>query len=132
MVVKAKPLRINDNKYESCEADQATHLRMQLPGPVGMVILPVVRGNAPRAGTPCWSWNGNVDTPTLKPSLLINGVHRLSDTDYDRIMAGCKVKHQPFRCHTWITDGKVRFLPDTDHGLSGQTVGLLDVEDDEC
>ncbi len=62
-----------------------------------------------RAGTGCWSWNGSVDRPTLRPSVK---------TECGKMWI----------CHSWVNNGKVRFLEDSSHELAGQTVGLLDVE----
>ena len=54
-----------------------------------------------------WSWNGSLDNPTFKPSLLVN-------------------PDGQDRCHLWVTDGKVIFLPDSYHALAGKTVELPD------
>lgn len=48
-----------------------------------------------------WVYNGDPDRPTISPSL-----------------------HHPGRCHSFIEDGKIKFLPDSAHALSGQTVDL--------
>lgn len=96
--------------YFPCTPSDATHLTLNLPGPTGQLTLPVIRGG-PRAGTGCWTWNGSTDAPTLRPSVLTQG-HRDSG---------------PFRCHSWVTEGKAQFLDDSDHALRGQTVDLLDV-----
>ena len=58
-----------------------------------------------------WQWNGNVDKPTVTPSLHI--------FDNERT-----------RCHLFITDGNLRFLNDCDHELKGQVVPMLEWEDD--
>jgi hypothetical protein len=60
-----------------------------------------VRVNSDRH--PCWTWNNSLDAPTFTPSLLV---------------AGSK------RCHSFITNGKIRFLGDCDHDLKNQTVDL--------
>lgn len=52
-----------------------------------------------------WRWNGSMDKPTVSPSLLLPA--------------------NP-RCHAWIRDGLIEFLPDCDHPLAGQTVPLHD------
>lgn len=57
---------------------------------------------------PRWTWNGSYDRPTVTPSLLVNS-------------------HDPAsRCHSFITDGQIRFLADCFHGLAGHTVDLPD------
>lgn len=58
-----------------------------------------------------WSFNGDMDKPTFKPSLL----YFKSDT-------------QP-RCHLFLTDGKISYCSDSEHRLAGQTVDLVDIPD---
>ncbi|HVI10234.1 MAG TPA: DUF6527 family protein [Candidatus Binatia bacterium] len=61
---------------------------------------------------PQWNWNGNLDKPTLMPSIMVNrGTHT--------------------QCHSFITKGQIRFLADSKHGLSGMTVDLPDWEEDD-
>lgn len=60
-------------------------------------------------GSLVWSFNGNEDKPTFSPSLLL---------DKDRPES---------RCHLFLTDGKLQFLPDCHHRLAGQTVDLPDL-----
>lgn len=65
-----------------------------------------------RAKHPQWSFNGSVDRPTFSPSLVVN-------------------KGRPNCCHSFVTDGKIKFLDDSFHGLKGTTVDLPDWECDE-
>jgi hypothetical protein len=58
-----------------------------------------------------WTWNGNEESPTISPSILVSGV-RGNDTETKTL------------CHSFVTDGKVQFLSDSTHKLSGQTVDL--------
>lgn len=108
--MKAKPYRQDAAGLEGlreCEPDQATHLLLHLPGPLPNRMLPVmIKGS--REGTPCWTWNGDVQKPTLRPSIL----SRLTGVV----------------CHTWITDGQAQFLGDCTHEFAGQTLDLLDVD----
>lgn len=55
-----------------------------------------------------WKWNGNMDKPTFTPSLLI----------YADLHGGA------VQCHSFVTDGMIRFLNDSSHALKGQTVPL--------
>lgn len=105
--MKAQPLRQTSNGYESCAAADATHVMLNMPGPIQTRIIPVIQRGT-RQGTHCWSWNGDVDKPTLKPSIL-------SDDGTNR-------------CHTFVNDGRVQFLEDCTHELKGQTADLLDVD----
>lgn len=57
-----------------------------------------------------WTFNGNVDSPTFTPSMLVNASGK-----YGKV------------CHSFVTDGKIRFLNDCQHELAGQTVELKDI-----
>jgi hypothetical protein len=54
-----------------------------------------------------WGYNNNPDKPTFSAHSI--GVGNPSDPDY---------------CHSWITDGMIKFETDSKHDLSGQTVEL--------
>lgn len=105
--MKAKPVRLLSGMYVLCPVEEATHVILNFPGPVGTLSLPVIRSGK-REGTHCWSWNGDTEAPTLKPSVLTRG--------------------HTYTCHSWINNGQVQFLSDSSHELAGQTVPLLDVE----
>lgn len=110
--MKAKPVRLTTHDgYEQCSVDEATHVTLNIPGPTGLLTLPVIRSGT-RAGTNCWTWNGSTDAPTLRPSVLSRG--------------------HDWRCHSWINDGAAHFLNDCSHELKGQTVSLLDVDPVPC
>lgn len=57
---------------------------------------------------PQWTWNGSFERPTFTPSLLVN-------KDYPAQ-----------RCHLFMIDGRIQFLPDCHHSLAGQTVECPD------
>jgi hypothetical protein len=56
---------------------------------------------------PPHTYNNDPDKPTVRASLLVGG------------NGGAK-----YRCHSYITDGKIQFLDDCTHDLKGQTVEL--------
>ena len=96
--MKAKPMVLVPGLgYAECEPHEATHLTLRIPGPTGLLTLPVVQGNTTRAGTGAWTWNGSTEAPTLRPSVL---------TQYD---------------------GAAQFLADSTHDMANATVPLLDV-----
>lgn len=106
--MKAKPVKLIEGEgYESCPIEEATHVTLHFPGPSGVLTLPVIR-HGTRAGTGCWTWNGSVDAPTLKPSILTEGHN--------------------FRCHSFVNDGKAQFLNDCSHEHVNQTLDMLEVE----
>lgn len=52
-----------------------------------------------------WAWNGDVERPTITPSIKVSyGDERL--------------------CHSFVTNGEIRFLPDSTHQRAGATVDL--------
>lgn len=109
--MKAKPLKIVNGVYELCDISEVTHIRLKFPGPIPNRIIPVITSGK-REGTRNWTWNGDTDKPTLKPSILSKG----GDENGEHI------------CHSFVNDGKVIFLDDCSHELKGQTLDLLDVD----
>ena len=105
--MKSRPCKLSSGRYIDCAAQDATHLTINSPGPSGQLTFPVIL-HGTRKGTNCWTWNGSIDAPTLKPSVLTKG--------------------HGFLCHTWINDGKAQFLDDCSHEYKGQTLDLLDVK----
>lgn len=116
--MKAQPLIRIETGYKHCDPKEATHLQLHLPGPFPNRILPVMIGGT-RDGTPNWTWNGSVESPTVKPSVLTRGGGRLCRDG----------KYIEEVCHSFINDGKVQFLDDCTHEFAGQTLDLLDVGD---
>lgn len=55
------------------------------------------------------SFNGNFEKPTFSPSLLSDNIPGK-------------------RCHSFIEEGKIRFLNDCEHELKGLTVDLPEVD----
>jgi hypothetical protein len=124
--VRAKPVRLVQGKgYVECLISEATHVTIHIPGPSEQITLPVILKGR-REGTNCWSWNGSVDAPTLRPSVLTEGMQFLNVAED----AADPVNWRPFRCHTWINDGQAQFLDDCSHELRGQTLDLLEVTEE--
>lgn len=134
--MKAKPvIFVPDKGFVGCPADMATHLTLRLPGPAGLLTLPVmIKGT--REGTGKWTWNGDTNSPTLRPSVLVKAGHFAADQkaknrcwcDYNREHPDEGNQSSCFQCHSWISDGKIQFLPDSSHALSGKTIDLLPVD----
>lgn len=65
-----------------------------------------------------WTFNGNLEKPTVQPSIMTwpvgrGGVH-------DAAHPGC---------HVFITDGMIHYLGDCFHTLKGQTVPMVALPD---
>jgi hypothetical protein len=78
----------------------------------GLHMLPV-NGPGALSDRASWSWDGNLDAPTLEPSILTR-------------------RHQhgeAFVCHSFLRGGVFEFLGDCTHPLAGQHVPLPDLPD---
>jgi hypothetical protein len=82
---------------------------------------------------PVWGWNGSVDAPTFTPSILVrsghyapNGVTNSCWCTYDAEHPDHPSGFKCMVCHSFVTDGKIQFLSDSTHKLSGQTVEIPD------
>jgi hypothetical protein len=126
--VKAKTVVDSDGKFYG--------IRFNCPGclwehdghPQGVVLpvswLPHGQVESPHvAAWPHWGFNGDMERPTLTPSVLST--------------SGCEpgcTRHQPGDCmpkrvcHSFVTAGRIQFLGDCTHALAGQTVDLPDIE----
>lgn len=56
-----------------------------------------------------WQFNGDLEFPTLKPSILVN--------------RGSVNNAVPV-CHSYVTDGRIQYLNDCTHSMAGKTVEL--------
>lgn len=84
-------------------------LKFQPHGYDNPIELPVITyGNRDKANA--WTWNGDREKPTLRPSVRTK--HGGSD----------KVSH------LWLNDGMCQHLADSTDGLAGQTLPLLDLD----
>ena len=70
-----------------------------------------------------WGYNGNADAPTFTPSIVVKGSRRATTDE----MEFRSFERVPFTCHSFVEDGRIRFLHDSTHLLSGQTVDLPDI-----
>lgn len=105
--MKAKPVIIADGKCTQCDPQDATHVILNVPGPMPYRQIPVIlRGT--RKGTNHWTWNGDVEKPTLKPSI--------------------RTRNNKHVCHSFVTDGRIQFLTDSTHELAGKTFNMLHVD----
>lgn len=87
--------------------------------------VPVGEGMRPK-----WEWNGSKETPTIQPSILVTSGHFLRGDQPGSCYCDFEERYgkpAPFkcrRCHSFVEDGKIRFLDDCSHELAGQTVEL--------
>lgn len=58
------------------------------------------------AGKGGWTWNHDIVEPSFDPSIVVK---RSSEE----------------LCHSWITNGKIRYFEDSTHLLAGKTIPLI-------
>lgn len=110
--------------FQTTEASSGdVYIQFDCPGCGEFHHLPVQSKNVPGK---CWGFNGNLESPTLTPSILARGKRKMTDDEYKRILANEKVHIPDMVCHSFVRDGKIQFLNDCTHDLKGQTVELPD------
>lgn len=62
-------------------------------------------------GDGAWGWNGDVERPTLTPSVFVNA-------------PGPYFTDSAPSCHSFVNDGHIQFLGDCSHAMAGETVPL--------
>jgi hypothetical protein len=78
-----------------------------------------------------WEFDGNFDTPTIRPSILITSGHYVSThkpgdpcwCTFNAARPGI-TSFKCLRCHSFVNAGQIQFLADCTHELVGQTVKL--------
>lgn len=113
--MKAKPVKLINQQWVEVPKEEATHVQLRFPFEFFMLrdrYIPVQLSGS-RAETTNWSWNGDTERPTLKPSILTQFSW---GEDY-----------KLYRCHSFVNDGEIQFLSDCTHELVGQTVPLDEI-----
>lgn len=73
-------------------------------GGTGLHLLPVNSN----VKSPSWTWDGNLDSPTLDPSIM-------TGRNSDKI------------CHSYLRNGEFQFLSDCTHELAGTFADMVDL-----
>lgn len=79
-----------------------------------------------------WIFDGNYDSPTISPSLLVTSGHYIAEHQAGRpcwctYYAENPDKPKVFkceRCHSFIRNGMIEFLSDCTHALAGKVVPI--------
>jgi hypothetical protein len=81
-----------------------------------------------------WGFNGNFDRPTFTPSLLWRSGHFMHSPTpqqpycWHNPAPGVEAKPEwCYRCHSFVTDGRIQFLSDCSHALAGQIIELPEI-----
>ena len=77
---------------------------------IGLMQLPVITKDT-REGTGAWTWNGDLEKPTLRPSIR---------TTYHNDKEMTEI-------HYWLNDGICDCLSDCKDGNSGKKIELLEL-----
>lgn len=77
---------------------------------------------------PLWGFNGDYDRPTFTPSVLVTGTYAeppvtAENLDEWRRHPWPQTKVERV-CHSFVTDGHIRFLDDCTHARRGDVVRL--------
>lgn len=65
-----------------------------------------------------WTWNGSLDKPTVRASILNNHTIKLQTSVLSN------PTELQTRCHIFITDGQIQYLEDCTHSYAGETVPM--------
>lgn len=84
----------------------------------------------PVTGDRGWGFNHNLEKPTFTPSILARGQEPITDEELERLKNGEKLTPRPYVCHSFVTDGQIKFLDDCTHALKGKTVELSETEEE--
>jgi len=87
------------------------YLTFKVTEEIGLTVLPVITKGT-RRGTNSWTWNGNLEKPTLRPS--VRTVYH-NGTEMTEI-------------HYWLTDGVAYCLKDCKDGNANKELTLLELE----
>jgi hypothetical protein len=86
-------------------------LIFECPGCNESHFVRVAKHANPEVREPVWTWNGDVDKPTVNPSLKIS-----TSVEGKRTT----------QCHFFLRDGNFHFCNDCRHELAGKTVPMSD------
>ncbi len=81
-------------------------------------------------GVPNWNFNGNFESPTFTPSLLIYTTHPRKGPDGMPLWDERPWTERRTICHLIMTDGRISFCGDCPHELVNKVVDLPNIPDD--
>jgi len=124
--LKAKPVKLINNQWIEVSREEGTHLYLKFPLDIIITVdtepplsYNILRDryipyqlSGSREHTGNWSWNGDTEKPTLRPSILTTS--KQGDVTHT--------------CHSFVNDGVIEFLSDCTHALANSKCELLDVE----
>lgn len=67
-----------------------------------------------------WYFNGDLEKPTVSPSILVHWVRTKND-ESGKVIPN---SGEAMTCHSFITNGNIRYLNDCTHELAGKSIEL--------
>lgn len=105
------------------------HLHLWCPGCDDLHLISV-RGDDGSRPKVEWTWDGNLEAPTVTPSIKVGGVQWPKASPFYKPQHRARAK-QPICCHSHLTAGVWNFLADCTHALRGNVPMVELPEDDE-
>jgi len=87
------------------------YLEFKVPEGIGLMLLPVIT-KGKREGSAVWTWNGDLEKPTLRPSVRTKYTNE---------------KGEYVEIHYWLNDGVCQCLDDCTDGNAGKKLELIDI-----
>ena len=74
-----------------------------------------------------WTFNGDMKSPTIDPSLVVQmTLYGENKVPYRQYGGGLPASEKTTAiCHLFIQNGKIRYQPDSYHKLAGKTVEMI-------
>lgn len=91
--------------------DGVGYLTFKVTEEIGLMKLPVITKGT-RQGTNAWTWNGDLEKPTLRPSVRTGYYNGKEMTEI----------------HYWLNDGIADCLGDCKDGNAGKKLALMELE----
>ena len=77
----------------------------------------------PITGPKAWQWNGSLESPTVQPSIKVDGVQWGPEFSFHKRRHNI-APGSPTICHSFVRNGQWAYLGDCTHDLAAQTVPL--------
>lgn len=86
---------------------------------------------SPYKGNPCWGFDGNMDTPSFSPSIMVRTgkyVEGLNPEQIEHCLALEAEGHFGLICHSTVIQGMINFISDCTHAYVNQSMPLPEIE----
>lgn len=92
----------------------------------GFHMLPVTPTSGSR---PTWDWDGNLEAPTLAPSIKTSYRHPTGYTRDNPAPVGYDGPYTEEVCHSYLRAGVFEYLGDSTHSMANQFIPMVPLED---